>query len=104
MKIGAQIYFYAVSLEAAKMIRVLIIDADLDNCKRIKYALQEQDDEMDVYYTLSVLEAIDRLVKESYQLVMCWRTMWSFTTAKPSAFRRTTSTPSLAARVSPCLE
>ena len=31
------------------MIRVLIIDADLDNCKRIKYALQEQDHDMDAY-------------------------------------------------------
>lgn len=52
------------------MIRVLVIDADLDNCKRVKYALQEQDDDMNAYYTLSVLEAIDRLVKESYQLVI----------------------------------
>ena len=52
------------------MIRVLIIDADLDNCKRIKYALQEQDHDMDAYYTLSVVEAIDCLVKGNYHLVI----------------------------------
>ncbi len=52
------------------MLRVLIIDADLHNCKRIKYALQEQSCELDAYYTLSVVEAIECLVKGSYQLVI----------------------------------
>ena len=52
------------------MIRVLIIDADLNNCKRIKYALQEQSSELDAYYTLSVVEAIECLAKEGYQLVI----------------------------------
>ena len=52
------------------MIQVLIIDADLNSCKRIKYALQEQDDDIDAYYTLSVVEAIDCLVKGNYHLVI----------------------------------
>lgn len=52
------------------MIRILIIDADLHNCKRIKYALQKQSRELYAYYTPSVVEAIERLIKGSYQLVI----------------------------------
>lgn len=52
------------------MIRVLIIDDDLSNCKRIKYALQEQSSELDAYYTLTVVDAMEHLAKEGYQLVI----------------------------------
>lgn len=48
--------------------KVLIIDGDIDNCKQIKYALQTYG--IDAYYTHSVVEGIDRLLRNSYQLVI----------------------------------
>lgn len=48
--------------------RVLIIDSDRANCKAIKYALLEYG--IGAYYTLSVVEGIDRLMGHNYQLVI----------------------------------
>ena len=48
--------------------RVLIIDSDLESCKQIKYMLQEYG--VDAYYTQSVVEGIDRLMRYGYQLVI----------------------------------
>lgn len=50
------------------MNHVLVIDHDLTTCKEIKYSLQ--DDTTDVYYTQSVEEAINKLQKETYTLVI----------------------------------
>lgn len=48
--------------------RVLIIDSDLNNCKAIKYALAEYG--IGAYYTLSVVDGIERLMHHNYQLVI----------------------------------
>ena len=48
--------------------RVLIIDGDLENCKAIKYALTEYG--ISAYYTLSVVEGIERLMRHGFQLVI----------------------------------
>lgn len=48
--------------------RVLIIDSDKTNCKAIKYALAEYG--FGAYYTLSVVEGIERLMSHNYQLVI----------------------------------
>ena len=48
--------------------RVLIIDSDLKNCKAIKYALTEYG--ISAYYTLSVVDGIERLIRHGYQLVI----------------------------------
>lgn len=50
------------------MNHVLVIDGDLSTCKEIKYSLQ--DDLTDVYYTQSVEEAIHKMQKENYSLVI----------------------------------
>lgn len=50
------------------MKRVIVIDNDLQNCKRIKYAMMGKDTE--VYYVLSVVEALETLIRENYQLVI----------------------------------
>lgn len=50
------------------MNHVLIIDGDLSTCKEIKYSLQ--DDLTDVYYTQSVEEAIHKMQKKNYSLVI----------------------------------
>lgn len=50
------------------MNHVLVIDGDLSACKEIKYSLQ--DDLTDVYYTQSVEEAIHKMQKENYALVI----------------------------------
>lgn len=47
---------------------VLVIDGDLSTCKEIKYSLL--DDLTDVYYTQSVEEAIHKMQKENYSLVI----------------------------------
>lgn len=47
---------------------VLIIDTDLENCKQIKYSLQNTDTE--VYYTLSVKEAMELICTHPYTLVI----------------------------------
>ncbi|MEG2930096.1 MAG: response regulator, partial [Oscillospiraceae bacterium] len=49
-------------------IKVLIIDNNLDNCKRIKYNMQ--DETTDVYYALDSTDGIQRLVTESWHLVI----------------------------------
>ena len=48
--------------------RVLIIDSDKANCKVIKYALAEYG--IGAYYTLSVVDGIERLLRHNYQLVI----------------------------------
>lgn len=48
--------------------RVLIIDSDKANCKAIKYALAEYG--IGAYYTLSVVDGIERLLRHNYQLVI----------------------------------
>ncbi|WP_050641203.1 MULTISPECIES: response regulator [Clostridia] len=48
--------------------RVFIIDSDLKNCKAIKYALTEYD--IGAYYTLSVIDGIERLTRHNYELVI----------------------------------
>ena len=48
--------------------RVLIIDGDLNNCKAIKYALTEYG--IGAYYTLSVVDGIERLTHHKYELVI----------------------------------
>lgn len=48
--------------------RVLIIDSDLENCKAIKYALTEYS--IGAYYTLSVIDGIERLNRHNYELVI----------------------------------
>lgn len=48
--------------------RVLIIDSDKANCKAIKYALAEYG--IGAYYTLSVVDGIERLLRQNYQLVI----------------------------------
>ncbi|MBC5706484.1 hypothetical protein H8S75_00720 [Hungatella sp. L12] len=48
--------------------RVLIIDSDLKNCKAIKYALTEYG--TGAYYTLSVIDGIERLNRHNYELVI----------------------------------
>lgn len=48
--------------------RVLIIDSDLKNCKAIKYALTEYG--ISAYYTLSVVDGIERLIRHNYELVI----------------------------------
>lgn len=48
--------------------RVLIIDNDLKNCKTIKYALTEYG--IYAYYTLSVIDGIERLTCHNYELVI----------------------------------
>ena len=48
--------------------RVLIIDSDLKNCKAIKYALTEYS--IGAYYTLSVVDSIERLTRHNYELVI----------------------------------
>ena len=48
--------------------RVLIIDSDLKNCKAIKCALTEYG--IGAYYTLSVIDGIERLNRHNYELVI----------------------------------
>lgn len=48
--------------------RVLIIDSDLNNCKAIKYALADYG--IGAYYTLSVMDGIERLNFHNYELVI----------------------------------
>ena len=48
--------------------RVLIIDGDIENCKAIKYALKEYG--IGAYYTLSVVDGIERLMHHGYELVI----------------------------------
>lgn len=48
--------------------RVLIIDSDLKNCKAIKYALTEYG--ISAYYTLSVVDGIERLMRHGCQPVI----------------------------------
>ncbi len=48
--------------------RVLIIDSDLKNCKAIKYSLTEYG--IGAYYTLSVIDGIERLNRHNYELVI----------------------------------
>ena len=48
--------------------QVLIIDDDLENCKQLKYRLQSS--ATDVYYALSVRDALERFARYSYQLVI----------------------------------
>lgn len=50
------------------MKRVLVIDNDLQGCKRIKSAMKGKAAE--VYYVISVVEALETLVRENYQLVI----------------------------------
>lgn len=50
------------------MNHVLIIDEDMENCKRIKYSLQNVD--TDVYYTNSIIEALGMIRKKSYTLII----------------------------------
>lgn len=50
------------------MNNVLIIDSDLENCKRIKYSLQNTD--TDVYYTHSIMEALGMIQKNAYSLII----------------------------------
>ncbi len=47
---------------------VLVIDADLENCKQIKYNLLSMD--IEVYYTQSVSEAILKMQDRQYSLVI----------------------------------
>lgn len=48
--------------------RVLIIHSDFENCKQIKYMLQEYG--VDAYYTQSVVEGIDHFMRYGYQPVI----------------------------------
>lgn len=48
---------------------VLIIDTDLENCKQIKYNLLSMTD-VDVYYTMSVSEAFEKMQSKQYSLVI----------------------------------
>lgn len=48
--------------------RVLIIDCDKENCKAIKYALADYG--IGAYYTLSMVDGIERLMRCNYQLVI----------------------------------
>lgn len=48
--------------------KVLIIDDDMENCRRIKYALQ--DGTTDVYYPISLRDALDNFTKQRYCLVI----------------------------------
>ncbi len=48
--------------------KVLIIDSDTEHCKAIKYALEEYG--IGAYYTLSVVDGIERLMGGSYELVI----------------------------------
>lgn len=50
------------------MNNVLIIEADLENCKKIKYSLQNTD--TDVYYTHSIMEALGMIQNSSYSLII----------------------------------
>ena len=50
------------------MNNVLILDTDLENCKRIKYSLQTVD--TDVYYTLSISEALTMMRVKPYTLII----------------------------------
>lgn len=50
------------------MKKVLIIDDDLETCKQIKYALQ--DDSTDVYYAASVQDGIAQFISQSFTLVI----------------------------------
>ena len=50
------------------MNRVLVIDNDLVTCREIKYNLK--DDLTDLYYTRSVEEAIHKMQKENYSLII----------------------------------
>lgn len=50
------------------MNNVLIIDADLENCKRIKYSLQNAD--TNVYYTHSIMEALNMIQKKPHTLII----------------------------------
>lgn len=50
------------------MNNVLIIDSDLENCKKIKYSLQNTD--TDVYYTHSIMEALGMIQKNAYSLII----------------------------------
>ena len=49
--------------------KVLVIDDDLSVCRDIKYALQD-DNTTDVYYTLSVAEALEVFMKQRFCLVI----------------------------------
>lgn len=48
--------------------KVLIIDDDMENCRKIKYALQ--DETTDVYYPISLRDALDNFTKQRYCLVV----------------------------------
>ena len=48
--------------------RVLIIDSDRISCTAIKYALADYG--IGAYYTLSVVEGIECLMRHNYQLVI----------------------------------
>lgn len=50
------------------MNNVLIIDADIENCKKIKYSLQNAD--TDVYYTQSITEALGMIRAKAYTLII----------------------------------
>lgn len=50
------------------MNNVLIIDADLENCKRIKYSLQNAD--TNAYYTHSIMEALNMIREKTYTLII----------------------------------
>lgn len=49
--------------------KVLVIDEDLNVCREIKYALQD-DNTTDVYYALSVGEALEMFMKQRFCLVI----------------------------------
>lgn len=48
--------------------KVLIIDDDMEHCRKVKYALQ--DGTTDVYYPISVRDALDNFTKQRYCLVI----------------------------------
>lgn len=48
--------------------KVLIIDDDIQTCKKIKYNLQNED--TNVYYALSVQDALQKLMSRNYELVI----------------------------------
>ena len=48
--------------------KVLIIDDDMENCRKVKYALQ--DETTDVYYPISIRDALDNFTKQRYCLVI----------------------------------
>lgn len=50
------------------MRQILIIGSSFDNCKILKYALQ--DDSTKAYYTISLKEGIRHLVRYQYQLIL----------------------------------